>query len=488
MEIKNKVLSNLLWRFAERCGAQLVQFVVSVVLARILLPEEFGTVAMVLVIANIFQVFVDSGLANALIQKKDADDLDFSSVFFFNIVWCIFLYSIIFVCSPMIAEFYNDSSLITIIRVLCLTVVISGVKNVQQAYVSRTLQFRMFFFSTLAGTVASAIAGITLAILGYGVWALVWQKLINLFIDTIVLWITVKWRPKRLFSFTRLKVLLSYGWKLLISALIDTIYNNLWQLVIGKVYTESDLAYYNQGKQIPNLIVSNINTSIDSVLLPAMSKEQYNKNRVREMTRRSIKTSIYIMAPLMMGLVSVAPSLVQIVLTDKWLECVPFLRIFCITYMFYPIHTANLNAIKALGRSDLFLKLELSKKLIGICLLLITVHYGIMAMAYSLLISSFTSQIINSWPNRKLLNYSYIDQLKDIMPSILLAIVMGIGVNLMELIPLQVIVKICLQVIVGVIFYLLGSIFTHNDSFMYLSEIIKPIVIKISEKHDRRKY
>ena len=199
MSTQKKVLSNFLWRFAERCGAQIIQFIVSLVLARILAPEAYGTIALVLVFEQILQVFVDSGLGNALIQKKDADDLDFSSVFWFNVVWCLVLYVIMFFCAPLIAWFYNDESLTSIVRVLCLMVVVSGLKNVQQAYVSRTMQFKRFFWATLGGTLISAVAGIGLALLGFGVWALVAQKLTNLIIDTTVLWFTVKWRPKWMF-------------------------------------------------------------------------------------------------------------------------------------------------------------------------------------------------------------------------------------------------------------------------------------------------
>lgn len=290
---KQTVLSNFIWRFAERCGAQVVQLIVSIVLARILAPEAYGTIALVLVFANILQVFVDSGLGNALIQKKDADDLDFSSVFYFNICWCFVLYAIIYFCAPLISDFYDDQSLTAIVRVLCLTVVISGLKNVQQAYVSRTMQFKKFFFATLLGTIMSAIIGILLASVGFGVWALVAQKLVNLFVDTLVLWITVKWRPKLMFSFQRLKGLLSYGWKLLVSSLLDAVYNDLRQIIIGKLYTESDLAYYNQGKQFPNLIVTNINISIDSVLFPVMSFEQDNKEQLKKMMRRVMKISTF---------------------------------------------------------------------------------------------------------------------------------------------------------------------------------------------------
>ena len=474
------VVSNFLWRFAERCGAQIIQFIVSIVLARILAPEAYGTIALVLVFSQILQVFVDSGLGNALIQKKDADDLDFSSVFWFNVVWCLILYSITFFCAPLISFFYNDSSLTAIVRVLCLMVVVSGLKNVQQAYVSRTMQFKRFFWATLGGTIASAIVGITIAELGGGVWALVAQKLVNLVIDTTVLWFTVKWRPKFIFSFQRLKGLFSYGWKLLVSSLIDVIYNNLRQLIIGKYYTKEDLAFYNQGEQFPKIIVTNINTSIDSVLLPTMSKAQDDSARIKQMTRRAIKTSTYIMAPLMMGLAFCADTVVRLILTDKWMPCVPFLQIFCVTYMFYPIHTANLNAIKAMGRSDLFLILEIVKKVVGLVVMFSTIWFGVMVMAYSLLFTSIVSQIINSWPNKKLMNYSYLEQLKDILPGILLAVFMGICVKLIEFLPLglPLAVTLILQILLGVTIYMSLSKLFKLESFEYLLSIAKSIIQK----------
>lgn len=468
-----KVFSNFIWRFAERCGAQLVTFIVSIVLARILTPSDYGTIALVTVFTTILQVFIDSGLSTALIQKKDADDLDFSSVFYFNFVICIILYLIMFVSAPFIADFYKDSSLVSIVRVIGLTLIISGVKGVQQSYVSRHMLFKRFFFSTLGGTIFSAVLGIIMAYAGFGVWAIVFQQLSNNAIDTLILWITVKWRPIKKFSWSRLKNLLSFGWKMLASSLLDTVYNNLRNMIIGKLYTSADLAFYNQGDKFPKLIVININTSIDSVLLPTMSNEQDNHVRVKDMTRRAIKISTYIMAPLMIGLAFCAKPIVQIVLTDKWLPCVPYLQIFCISYLFWPIHTANLNAIKAMGRSDLFLKLEVIKKFMGMILLLITMNISVMTMAYSLLISGLISQVINSWPNRYLLKYSYIDQIKDILPNIVMALIMGGFVYFISYLNLPILVSLVVQILSGGIIYLMLSILTKNDSFIYLINILK---------------
>ena len=470
--MKDGVIKNFVWRFAERCGAQLVTFIVSIVLARILAPEDYGKIALVTVFTAIMQVFVDSGLGTALIQKKDADDLDFSSVFYFNFVICLILYMIMFILAPFIANFYRDESLVPIIRVISLTIVISGVKGIQQSYVSRNMLFKRFFFATLGGTVFSAVLGIWMAYAGAGVWAIVAQQLSNTTIDTLILWITVKWRPQKEFSRERLKKLLSFGWKMLASSLLDTIYNNLRNLVIGRIYSSADLAYYNQGDKMPSVIVNNINTSIDSVLLPTMANAQDDCTRIKEMTRRAIKMSTYAMAPLMMGLAFCAEPIIRLVLTEKWLPCVPYLRIFCITYMFYPIHTANLNAIKAMGRSDMFLKLEIAKKVVGIFLLILTMNFGVMAMAYSLLVGSVLNQIINSWPNRKLLLYGYTEQIKDILPSILLAVVMGICVYFVGFIHLPTIAVLLLQICLGAIIYIGISALLRFEEFTYIINLI----------------
>lgn len=469
----NKVIKNFLWRLAERCGAQVVTLLVSIVLARLLAPSDFGTVSLVMVFTTILQVFVDSGLGTALIQKKDADDLDFSSVFYFNFAVCLVLYIGMFFAAPYIARFYQDESLTAIVRVISLTIVISGVKGIQQSYVSRNMMFKRFFFSTLGGTIFSAFLGIGMAYFGCGVWAIVAQQLSNTAIDTLILWITVKWRPKRMFSWSRLKSLLSYGWKLLASSLLDTVYSNLRNLIIGKFYTSADLAYYNQGDKFPKVIVTNINSSIDSVLLPTMSGEQDNRVRVKSMTRRAIKTSTYVMAPLMMGLLFCAEPVVKLILTEKWLPCVPYLQIFCFTYLFWPIHTANLNAIKSMGRSDLFLKLEILKKIVGLVLLLLTMRISVMAMAYSLIVSGILGQIINSWPNWKLLDYNYLEQLRDIFPSLLLSVFMGVCVWMVEKLNLGSGITLLIQIPLGAAIYLGVSALFKLEEFEYIVQMLK---------------
>ena len=479
---KKAVFSNLIWRFAERTGAQLVSLIVSIVLARLLDPSSYGTVALILSFTAILQVFVDSGLGNALIQKKNADDLDFSSVFYVNLVFCFGLYCLLFLFSPLIADFYRTPELANYIRVLGVTILISGIKNVQQAYVSRNLLFKKFFFATLIGTIIAGVSGVALAIAGYGIWALIAQQLINLTIDTMVLWLTVKWRPIRAFSFARIKALFSYGWKLLVAALIETANNNLRSLIIGKVYTSADLGYYNQGEKFPKMIAQNANASIDSVLLPVLSNVQDDKESVKSMMRRSIGVSTYVMAPLMLGMFFCAKSIVSFLLTEKWIDCVFYLRLFCLSYVFYPIHTANLNAIKAIGRSGLFLKLEVVKKIVGIIALIISVFISVEAMAVSMVLTSFVCQVINAYPNKRLLNYGYIDQIKDIIPSIFAALVMGMCVYPIQLFGFSNFTTLCIQIPLGALLYIALSNILHISSYYYLLGVIKSFRDSFSKK------
>lgn len=478
MSASGRVLSNLMWRFAERCGAQLVSFIVSVVLARILEPDAYGTIALITVFTTLLQVFVDSGLGNALIQKKDADDLDFSTVFYTNLAFCTVLYLLVFAASPVIAAFYDRPEMVPYIRVLAITLLISGVKNVQQAYVSKHMLFRVFFFSTLGGTIAAGVIGVSMALMGFGIWALIAQQLINLTIDTCILWITVRWRPRAVYSLARLRGLYSYGWKLLASSFLDKLYSNLNSLIIGKLYSAKDLAYFNQGDKFPRLVIENINTSIDSVLFPAMAEEQDDVARVKNMTRRAIRISTYVLAPMLLGLAAAAEPLVRLVLTDKWLFSVPFMRIFCMSYVLYPVHTANLNAIKAMGRSDIFLKLEIFKKVLGLIMLLISMWFGVTVIAWCLFLTSLLSQLINSAPNKRLLNYGYLEQLKDMLPNLACAAAMALGVYSLQFLGLGAAVTLVLQIGAGVVLYLALSVVFHLGSFRYVLDMVREMAAR----------
>lgn len=466
------IVRNFLWRLAERFGAQIVTFIVSIILARVLDPTTYGLIALVNVFTVFFGIFVDSGLGTSLVQKKDADDLDFSSVFYFNVVISIIVYIVLFIISPFIASFYNNELLTSIIRVISITLLISGVKNIQVSYVSRHLLFKNYFFSTLIGTLVAAVVGIWMAYNGYGVWALVVQNLVNNLVDTIILWFTVKWKPKLLFSFSRLKVLLTYGWKLLVSSMLDSIWSQLRQLIIGKKYAYEDLAFYNKGNNLPQISAVSLLTAVDSVLFPTLSKVQDKKEKVRELTRKAITVGSYFLWPMMIGLAACSDNFILLLLTEKWIPAIPYLRIFCITYAFYPIHTSNLNAIKAIGRSDIFLKLEIIKKIMGLSIILISVQYGVYAMALSTIVSSILSQIINSYPNKKLLNYSYIEQLKDLFPSLVMSIIMGAVVYSINYLGFNYAVTFIVQVLTGVLVYVVLSILTKNESFKFCLDAV----------------
>lgn len=466
--MKEKVIAGLFWKFGERISAQLVSLIVSIVLARLLDPTDYGAVALVMVFITIANVFVSNGFGNALIQKKDADMLDFSSVFYINILLGIILYCNLFYISPYIADFYNMPILNPALRVLAIRIPIASINSVQHAYVSRNMLFKRFFFSTLFGTLLSGVVGIVMAYNGFGVWSLIAQYLTNTCIDTIVLWFTVHWHPMPRCSWNRAKNLISYGWKLLLSGLLDTGYSQLRNLIIGKMYTTADPAYYNQGDKYPQLLVININTSIGSVLFPAMSQYQDDRIKIKEMTRRAIQISSFVMWPMMIGLATIAESLIILILTDKWLPCVLFLRIFCISYGLWPIHTSNLQAINAMGRSDLFLKLEILKKGIGLIALLISMRFGPVVIAFSLIVTGIISTFINSAPNRTLLNYTYQEQILDILPPLALSLIMAIVIWPLQRLFRSNIVIIVSQIIIGAIIYIIGSVVTRQKGFWFI--------------------
>lgn len=470
---KSKVLSSLMWKLLERSGTQGIQFIVQIVLARILLPNDYGIIALIAIFITVANVFVQSGFNTALIQKKDATEEDFSSVFYLSLFIAIILYALIFFASPYIAYFYKTPELISVLRVLSITLIFGAFNSIQNAIISRRMEFKKLFASSIGAIILSGITGIVLAYIGLGVWALVAQQLVNQLSVTAILWFTVKWRPKLIFSFSKINKLFSYGWKLLLSALIDTLYMNLRSLIVGKIYSPSMLGYYNRGDQFPQLIVSNINGSIQSVMLPTLSSEQDNKQKVKELVRRSIVTSSFLLFPMMIGLAVVGESLIKIILTDKWLPCVPFMQIFCLSYALWPIHTANLQAINALGRSDIFLKLEIIKKLMGIIILIISMFLGVYAIAVGTLISGIISTFINAHPNLKLLNYSYTEQIKDIMPSFIISIIMGIIIYPIKFMNNSVIIILIIQIIIGIVIYFgLAKLF-KLECYEYLLKTVK---------------
>lgn len=460
----------------ERGGTQGIQFVVQVVLARLLIPKQFGTIAIVMVFITLARVFIESSFNTALIQKKDADEIDFSSVFYLSIIIAGVMYVIIYVTAPIISSFYYDPILVPVLRILSVTLFFGAFNSIQNAYIARHMMFKRLFFSSLGGIIISGVVGILAAYQGYGVWALVAQQLVNQLVISVIMFFTVKWRPLAVFSIDRVKILFSFGWKLLFSSLLDTIYRELRTLIIGRTYSPVMLGYYNRGEMFPKVIVTNINGSIQTVLLPAMAAHQDNKRRVKNLMRRSIMTSSFILFPVMLGMAIISEVLVEFILTDKWLSSVPFLQIFCISYALMPIHTANLQAINAMGRSDIFLKLELIKKVIGVFILVVSIPLGIYAIAIGMIASGVVSSFINAYPNKRLLDYSYFEQIRDILPSLLISLIMGSVVYGLKFIDIDTWQVLLLQITLGVIIYIgLAKLF-KLESFNYLLTTINQLL------------
>jgi len=475
---KSLVVSGFLWRFFERIAAQVVSFIVSTLLARLLLPEEYGTIALVNIFITLANVFVTSGFGNALVQKKDADDADFSSVFYFNVLLSLVLYAILFFCSPLIASIYDEPKLTLVCRVMGLRLIIAAVNTIQHAYVSRHMLFRRFFWSTLGGTLLSGVVGIAMAYYGLGIWALVAQYMVNVATDTVVLFFTVKWRPKLLFSWQKLKGLISYGWKLLASELVNTGYMELRSLIIGVKYSSADLAYYNRGQSFPKLFVVNVNSAIQSTLFPVLSKAQDDRERLRGMARRAIRISSYIVLPLTIGLALTAKPFISVLLTDRWLECVPFLQMYCVFYGLMPMQSANLQVIKAIGRTDVYLKLEIVKKLVGTLLLLASMPFGVYVIAAGAVASNVFAVLINTVANKKLLDYGLWAQLKDLFNGILPLLVMSAAVYAVGLVAMPNLLLLFAQVAVGGVTYVLASWALKNESFVYLLNFAKQFLRK----------
>ena len=412
----NAVIKNMSWKFAERLTAQLVTFVVSIVLARILDPSDYGVVAIVTVFITIANVFVSDGLGNALIQKKEVDALDYSSALFFNVGFSSLIYIVLFFVAPLISHFFGTKyeELTLILRVLSLRIIIAAINSIQQAYVSRNMIFEKFFWATLFGTICSSIVGIWMAYNGYGAWSLVGQYLTNTTVDTIVLSIVLKKKPIWAFSFSRVKVLFDFGIKILGSGLIIAVYTEVRSFIIGKIYSPADLAYYDKAKQFPGLLVNNIVASISAVLFPKMASEQDSVENVKVITKKSIRFTSLLMCPLMLGLLAVSETLVKVLLTEKWLPCVHLLQILCINALWNPIHSANIQATKAIGRSDIILKAEIIKKTIETILLILVMFISVDAIVIGMAINSTMFVIVNAYPNQKLIGYSVKEQKKDL--------------------------------------------------------------------------
>lgn len=465
----------LIWKILERFGVQGIQFVLQIILARILDPDHYGVLSIMIIFTNLANIFIQTGFNTALVQNKHVTEEDYSSVFCVSTLIAAVLYGVIYFAAPYIAVFYDMPDIVSPLRVLALMLLPGALNSVQLAKASRDLDFRTVFTSNVAAIVLSGTVGIVLAQMGGGLWALVAQTILNVTVASVVMLFTVKWHPRLYCNWNRIKALFSFGWKLLVSGLLDALYQDIRSLVIGKKYDSSTLAYYNRGKQFPQFVVNAVNGAVQSVMLPVMSAKQDDISGVKQITRTSIMVSAYLMFPVMAGLAGVATPMVRLLLTDKWLSCVPYLQIYCFSLAFYPVHSCNLQAINAMGRSDIFLKLEIIKKSIGMCALAIAVFCfdSPIAIAMTGAFTTFTSCFINAYPNKKLINYSYFEQMADIMPAFLASIVMLFAVLWIGTMDLSNIVLLAVQVIAGVSVYLVVSVVAKLEPFRILLGMLK---------------
>ena len=466
--------SSFLFKLTESLGAQLISFVVNMLLARLLDPTDYGVLTMLTVFIAISQVFVQSGLNTALVQKMQVDETELSSVFYVSLGVAGALYAALFAAAPAIGGFYRMPALAPVLRVLALVLFPGAMLSVQNAVVARRMAFRKLMLASLLATVLSGGVGLSMAALGYGYWALVGQQLANQLCLMAALFVLVPWRPRWLFSLTKVKTLISFGWKLLLSSLLETGYQNLRSLVIGRKFNAAALGYFNRGKQFPELVMNAVNGSIQSVMLPVLAEKQNDLPEMKRMMRRSVIVSSYLVLPLMAGLAAAATPLVRVLLTDKWLPCVPFLRICCIDFAFYPIHTANLQAINAMGRSDVFLKLELIKKSYGVAILCVTVFcfQGVLPIAWGAVVSTVLSAFVNASPNRRLLGYGYGEQFKDVAPQALLSMGMCAAVYALSLLPLAPLPLLLAQIGAGVCLYGGMSLLFRPEGFRLTVEML----------------
>lgn len=469
----NKIKSGFFWKIMENGGSQGVQFAVSIILARLLSPVEYDVLAIMLIFTGIANVLVQNGFATALIQKKHADSLDFSSVFYFNIFLSALAYAVIYFASPYIAGFYSNSDIKSMLRVMGIIIFFGAVISVQNAYVSKKLEFKALFISTFISAALSGLISIYLAYKNYGVWALVYQQISYYAILCAVLFINISWKPGYEFDFSRLLSMSGFGSKILAAALIDNIFTNMHSLVMGRVYDRGTLGNFNRGEQFPKIIVLNLSGALQSVLLPVMSRSQEDREHIKELLKYSVMLGSYIFMPMMAGMAACADNIVLFLLGKQWFKAVVFLRLMCAAYVFWPVHIANLQAVNALGRSDIFLSLEIIKKTVGIIVLIIGLKYNAVIFVAFKVLADFISIFINSAPNKRIFNYGISKQWADMLPGIIITFIMGFCVyaigNVLKFEPG---IKLLIQVLSGALIYIVLSAATQNKSFKLLCKLI----------------
>ena len=475
---RKTVTSNLMWRFLERFGVYIVSFVISVVLARILEPATYGVVALMTVVITFLDVFVTGGFANSLIHDKEATEKDFNTLLVFNVLLSVTLYLVLFFGAPFFAAYYGEPILTGLVRVSGLTLLISGVKSLQYAYVAKRLEFKKFFFATIGGTIFSGILGVSMALLGFGAWALVVQGVVNHTIDSLILWFAIRWRPKIEFAPKLFWKHFSFGWKVLLYKIIYNISNNVRQLVIGKRYSAEDLSFYNRGKTYPNIIGQNITNAVNSVMYPVLAKTQDDTNRFNDILAKTYKTNAFVMLPLCAGLFCTAESFIHLLIGAKWLPCVPYIRIFCVVIFFNSVEAFFSNGPMALGKSTATMVLGILECVLSILLLIVAIPFGVMAIGYSMIVSSALNCLIYVIYLHVLTGFKTGRCVLHSLDSLLATVLMGAVVLALGLLPLPYYVLFFIQVVFGVGAYYFFSRLLKNESLDYCLSLVKEMLGK----------
>ena len=472
--LKNKTVKGTIWSSIERFSVQGIQFIVMIIMARILTPEDYGLIGMLTVFIAISQSLVESGFSQALVRKLDRSEVDNSTVFYFNVVVGCVLYVVLFLCAPVIARFYKEPILIPITRLISLSILINSFVVVQRATLTIKIDFKTQAKASFIASIASGAVGISLAKIGYGVWSIVWYQLTNLAVNVGLLWVFSKWRPKMMFSWKSFHELFGFGSKLALSGIIDTLYRNIYLILIGKVFSAADLGYYTRAHQFADFPSSNVSSIIQRVTYPVLCTLQNENDRLREVYRKFLRLSAFIIFPLMTGLAAVAHPFITIVLTDKWDFAAVLLQIICFSMMWYPIHSINLNLLQVKGRSDLFLKLEIYKKIVGATIICITVPFGLIVMCLGSILTSILSLIINTYYTGKLIDVGFIRQMKDLFPIFILSLFIGVCVFMtITYIPMSAGLALSGGVIEGVLLYTILSKLFRFPEFTELLSIIQ---------------
>lgn len=472
---RNGVKGGLIWSFGERISAQVVSTIVMIVLARLLDPMHYGIISIVTVFITFCNVFVTSGMGSAIVQKKEVDESDYNTAFMISLGIALILYFLLFFISPYIAEFYDMPELNWVLRIMALRLPLASINSIQQAHVQRAMQFKRFFIATLLGTVISGFVGITLALQGFGVWALVAQYLTNTTVDTVVLFFVEKWIPKLQFSIKKAKLIYSFGWKVLATDLVYTVEEDIRSLIVGKVFGSADLAFYDQGKKYPSILVNNLNSAINKVMLPAYSRTQDDLENLKKMLRKSIAVGIFLLAPVLIGFAAVSDSFISVILTDKWLFCSPYVKIFCLIYLTRPLETACHQALLAIGRSDIVLHIMIAINVVALAAVFIAtfVFHSVFLIAVGSLISTFVSLGCFMFYSNRLIGYQLKEQLTDLMPAFVCSLVMGSVVYIIGFLDFNSILLLFVQIGVGGAIYTVLATILRIEAFQYLVNLIK---------------